>query len=86
MAGGCLCQAAANPMIEKGQRYNDLKTFVSDRPGHDRRYAIDASKIQRELGWTPQVPFADGLRSTVEWYRQNADWIARIKSGAYRLQ
>jgi dTDP-glucose 4,6-dehydratase len=61
-----------------------LIRFVKDRPGHDRRYAIDCSKIERELGWRPQVSFADGLRSTVEWYCTNRSWVDSVRSGAYR--
>jgi dTDP-glucose 4,6-dehydratase len=61
-----------------------LITYVSDRPGHDLRYAIDASKIERELGWRPQETFATGLRRTVEWYLANQSWCDRISSGAYR--
>ena len=63
-----------------------LITFVTDRPGHDRRYAIDASKIKRELGWTPQETFETGLRKTVAWYLENADWWRRIRSGVYQGQ
>ena len=58
--------------------------FVADRPGHDQRYAIDASKIERELGWRPQESFESGLRSTVAWYLGNRDWWGRIRSGVYR--
>ena len=61
-----------------------LIRYVKDRPGHDRRYAIDCSKAERELGWTPRVPFDRGLAETIEWYRANAAWVAAIKSGAYR--
>jgi dTDP-glucose 4,6-dehydratase len=61
-----------------------LLTFVKDRPGHDRRYAIDCSKAKRELGWAPAVRFEEGLRATVEWYRRNDAWVARVKSGEYR--
>ncbi len=61
-----------------------LIVFVKDRPGHDRRYAIDAGKIQRELGWRPQESFASGIRKTVMWYLENQDWIERVLSGAYR--
>ena len=61
-----------------------LIRFVADRPGHDQRYAIDASKIERELGWRPQESFESGLRSTVAWYLENRDWWGRIRSGVYR--
>lgn len=64
--------------------YKELINFVQDRPGHDLRYAIDASKIQRDLGWVPDETFESGLRKTVEWYLANPDWVARVKSGAYR--
>jgi dTDP-glucose 4,6-dehydratase len=57
---------------------------VTDRPGHDRRYAIDPGKIRRELGFTPRVAFADGLAETVAWYRANRAWWEAVKSGAYR--
>ena len=61
-----------------------LITHVADRPGHDRRYAIDASKIERELGWRPAETFATGLRKTVGWYLEHADWVERVQTGAYR--
>ncbi len=61
-----------------------LVTFVPDRPGHDRRYAIDARKIERELGWRPAESFESGLRKTVEWYLANPGWVADVQSGAYR--
>jgi dTDP-glucose 4,6-dehydratase len=64
--------------------HESLITFVTDRPGHDRRYAIDASKIGRELGWTPIETFETGLRRTVEWYLANTGWCERVSSGAYR--
>ena len=67
-------------------RYEDLITFVKDRPGHDARYAIDASKIERELGWVPQESFDSGLRKTVQWYLANEAWWQRVLSGAYQLQ
>ena len=63
-----------------------LITFVKDRPGHDRRYAIDCSRIERELGWAPQETFASGLRRTVSWYLDNQAWIDEIHSGKYQLQ
>jgi dTDP-glucose 4,6-dehydratase len=65
-------------------KYRDLITFVTDRPGHDRRYAIDAGKIDRELGWTPAHTFATGFRETVQWYLSNQTWCARIREGSYR--
>ncbi|KRW62191.1 dTDP-glucose 4,6-dehydratase [Pseudomonas sp. TTU2014-080ASC] len=61
-----------------------LITYVQDRPGHDMRYAIDASKIQRELGWTPEETFETGIRKTVEWYLANTEWVAHVKSGSYQ--
>ncbi len=61
-----------------------LIRYVADRPGHDRRYAIDCSKIDRELGWRPQVSFDEGLADTIRWYQQHTDWTARVRSGAYR--
>jgi len=61
-----------------------LITFVTDRPGHDRRYAIDAARIECELGWRPAETFATGIRKTVQWYLQHPDWIAHVQSGAYR--
>ena len=61
-----------------------LIQFVQDRPGHDRRYAIDASKISRELGWQPTVKFEDGLRQTVAWYLLHASWVENVRTGAYR--
>jgi len=65
-------------------RPESLIRFVQDRPGHDLRYAIDCAKAERELGWTPQVPFIDGLQETIAWYREHSDWVARIRSGEYR--
>ncbi len=64
--------------------YRRLITYVKDRPGHDRRYAIDARKIERELGWRPAETFDTGIRKTVEWYLANPDWVANVQSGAYR--
>jgi dTDP-glucose 4,6-dehydratase len=57
---------------------------VTDRPGHDRRYAINATKIQRELGWQPSETFASGLRKTVRWYLDNQPWVQEVTTGAYR--
>ena len=58
--------------------------YVTDRPGHDRRYAIDFSKIEKEIGWTPRYNLEEGLRQTVRWYAEQENWWRRIKSGAYR--
>ncbi len=67
-------------------RYKDLITHVADRPGHDRRYAIDAGKIARELGWVPQETFASGLRKTVQWYLDNQRWCQRVQDGSYQRE
>ena len=64
--------------------HSRLITHVTDRPGHDRRYAIDARKIERELGWRPAETFDSGIRKTVQWYLDHADWVAEVQSGAYR--
>lgn len=64
--------------------YNELITYVKDRPGHDLRYAIDASKIQQSLGWTPQETFSSGLRQTVLWYLNNLEWVEHVQSGEYQ--
>jgi dTDP-glucose 4,6-dehydratase len=57
---------------------------VADRPGHDRRYALDSAKAQRELGWRPRVGFEEGIARTIDWYRKNEGWWRRVKSGEYR--
>ncbi|AHG74148.1 dTDP-glucose 4,6-dehydratase 2 [Mannheimia sp. USDA-ARS-USMARC-1261] len=67
-------------------KYEDLITFVTDRPGHDVRYAIDASKIERELGWKPQESFESGIRKTVEWYLNNKQWWSRVLDGSYNRE
>lgn len=67
-----------------GKSYREQITYVADRPGHDRRYAIDASKIERELGWKPAETFDTGIRKTVQWYLENQNWVANVQSGAYR--
>ena len=67
-------------------RYEDLITFVKDRPGHDQRYAIDASKIERELRWVPQETFASGLRKTVQWYLDNLEWCRHVQDGSYQRE
>ena len=82
------CRPAKNPALAaRGlASYAGLKTFVADRPGHDRRYAIDASKIRGELGWTPRHAFEDGLRETVRWYLANRPWCEAVQSGSYRRE
>ncbi len=67
-----------------GGSYREQITFVTDRPGHDRRYAIDARKIERELGWRPAETFDSGIRKTVAWYLANGEWVRHVQSGAYR--
>jgi dTDP-glucose 4,6-dehydratase len=67
-----------------GKSYREQITYVKDRPGHDRRYAIDARKLEKELGWKPAETFETGIRKTVQWYLDHADWVAHVQSGAYR--
>ena len=62
----------------------ELITFVKDRPGHDKRYAIDAGKINKELGWEPSLQFEEGLRKTVDWYLNNQQWLDNVTSGEYQ--
>ena len=71
-------------LLEALRKPRSLIKYIADRPGHDHRYAIDATKAKRELGWEPQVAFRDGLKQTVDWYLANQAWTARIKSGVYR--
>jgi dTDP-glucose 4,6-dehydratase len=68
------------------RHYTELKVFVKDRPGHDRRYAIDASKIKRQLGWEPRHDFTEGIRETVRWYLLNRIWCAKVQTGKYNRQ
>lgn len=70
--------------LRPGTCYESLITYVKDRPGHDRRYAVDSSKIQEELGWMPQESFSSGLRKTVQWYLANEEWVSSITTCAYR--
>ncbi|WP_137819723.1 dTDP-glucose 4,6-dehydratase [Pseudomonas sp. 2FG] len=84
-------QSATEAMPDGANRgqarsYKELITFVKDRPGHDLRYAIDASKIQRELAWVPQETFETGLRKTVQWYLDNLDWCRRVQDGSYQRE
>ena len=71
---------------EDGRPRESLITFVADRPGHDRRYAIDASKLRDELGWEPKYSFERGIAQTVDWYLDNQDWVSRVLDGSYRLE
>lgn len=89
----CLCDAldalrppASNPALKDTPSYRALKTFVPDRPGHDRRYAIDATKIRRELGWTPRHSLEEGLPATVRWYLEHRDWCNQVQAGRYDRQ
>jgi len=76
--------AHLDEMHPAGAPHDRLISFVTDRPGHDKRYAIDAGKIERELGWTPQETFESGLRKTVAWYLENRDWWQAILNGSYQ--
>jgi len=83
-----LYPANGNPNVTAatGSGYRSLKTFVADRPGHDRRYAIDASKMRRELGWAPRHTFEEGLKATVQWYLDHQDWCVRVQHDRYDRQ
>src|SRR5262249_8326562 len=70
-------------LLEAVGKPHSLIRYVPDRPGHDRRYAIDCGKIERELGWRPAITFDQGLRDTVRWYQEHADWVANIRTGEY---
>src|SRR5262249_26515469 len=74
--------AASSPALTNGTTYLALKTPVPDRPGHDRRYAIDATKIRRELGWAPRWTFEEGLKATVRWYLEHRDWCETVQAGS----
>ena len=78
-----LCDILDQVAPEAGGSYSRQITFVPDRPGHDRRYAVDAGKIERELGWKPIETFDTGIRKTVQWYLDHQDWVANVQSGAY---
>ncbi|PKO28410.1 MAG: dTDP-glucose 4,6-dehydratase [Betaproteobacteria bacterium HGW-Betaproteobacteria-5] len=79
----CTILDQLSPRVD-GQPYREQITYVTDRPGHDRRYAIDAGKIERELGWKPAETFETGIRKTVQWYLDNQAWVSNVTSGAYR--
>jgi dTDP-glucose 4,6-dehydratase len=81
-----IAPAAGNPAVKARGSYSALRTFVPDRPGHDRRYAIDSSKIRHELGWTPAHDFESGLRATVQWYVDNREWCRAVQAGRYEGQ
>jgi dTDP-glucose 4,6-dehydratase len=81
-----LVPASANSVTQHLKSYKELITFVTDRPGHDVRYAIDAGKIERELGWVPIESFETGIRKTVEWYLKNENWWSRVLNGEYQLE
>jgi len=81
-----ICHTVNDLLPALGHHCEDLITYVKDRPGHDRRYAIDAGKIKRELGWVPQTDFASGIRQTVQWYIDNTSWIDRVTSGNYQRE
>jgi dTDP-glucose 4,6-dehydratase len=85
IGGRCECTnlELTHRLLEIMDKPRTLIRYVKDRPGHDRRYAIDCKKIERELGWRPAISFADGLRDTVRWYREHPDWIANIRTGEY---
>jgi dTDP-glucose 4,6-dehydratase len=71
-------------ILQQTGRPESLMTTVTDRPGHDRRYALTSEKVERETGWRPLMPFEEGLSSTIQWYKQNQDWVRRVKSGEYQ--
>ena len=81
----CALLDARQPLAD-GRPRESLITYVKDRPGHDRRYAIDAGKLKRELGWAPQHSFEQGIADTVDWYLDNQPWVQRVLDGSYRLE
>ena len=81
-----ICDILEELKPSQGASYKSLITYVTDRPGHDMRYAIDASKIQNDLAWTPQETFDTGLRKTVEWYLENPDWVKHVQDGSYQRE
>ena len=81
-----ICRTVNEALPDLKHRCEDLITWVKDRPGHDRRYAIDATKIKTELGWRPATDFATGIAATVQWYIDNPAWVQRITSGKYQRE
>jgi dTDP-glucose 4,6-dehydratase len=79
-----ICDTVDAMVGNRGNSRRDLITFVKDRPGHDRRYAMDTTKIQGELGWRPRETFESGIRKTVQWYLENEEWVHEVTSGSYR--
>ena len=77
---------SSNPALRGASSYQALKTFVPDRPGHDRRYAIDATKVREELGWRPARDFESGIRETVQWYLEHRDWCRAVQAGHYNRE
>ena len=79
-----LCSIMDRKLNRDSGSSEKLITYIKDRPGHDKRYAIDASKIKNELGWEPSLQFAEGLEKTIEWYLNNQDWLDNVTSGDYQ--
>ena len=79
-----LCDTMDNKLGRNIGDSRNLITFIKDRPGHDRRYAIDASKIEKDLGWKPSLTFEEGLSKTVDWYLSHENWLKQVTSGNYR--
>ena len=79
-----LCEQMDIALVREKGSSEKLITYVKDRPGHDLRYAIDASKISKELGWKPSVTFEQGLKKTISWYLNNEDWLNNVTSGVYQ--
>jgi len=79
-----LCNILDEKLGRRQGESEELITYVKDRAGHDKRYAIDASKLEKELGWTPSIKFEEGLNKTVDWYLENAEWVDKIISGSYQ--
>ena len=79
-----LCDILDKEKPKKSGSYRDQINFVQDRPGHDQRYAIDATKIERDLGWKPAETFGTGIQKTVKWYLQNQAWVENVTSGEYK--